>query len=75
MNYLNAKGYVFTDFICTLFKAVHSFLYFKVVRVWLAQFVRSLPSNHKVFSSLQKFWIFVWPSFLPKLAYFPILSG
>ena len=45
---------------------------------WLAQLVRSLPSDHKVPGSIPgfaKIWIFVRPSFLPKLTQLSIFPG
>ena len=45
---------------------------------WLAQLVRSLPSDHKVPSSIPGFAeirIFVQPSFPPKLTQLSILWG
>ena len=45
--------------------------YFYSERAWLAQLVRSLPSDHKVPSSIPgspEIWIFVWPSFHPSTA-------
>ena len=48
------------------------------VRAWLAQLVRSLPSNHKVPGSIPGFaeiWIFLRPSFPPKPTQLSILLG
>ena len=49
-----------------------------VGRAWLAQFVRSLPSDHKVPGSIPGFAeirIFVQPSFPPKQTQLSILPG
>ena len=52
--------------------------FFQIEWAWLAQLVRSLPSNHKVPGSIPGFAeisIFVQPSFPPKPTQLSILLG